>query len=82
MKTPTQPVTAPGFLRRASQTRRVRMITGTLFGITGVISAQVLIQRRRRMLPHGSGGLSGISGALARLLLGNRGTRRAGEPVV
>ena len=82
METPTQPVPAPGFLPRAFQTRRIRMITGTLFGITGVISAQVLIQRRRGMLPHGSGGLSGISGALVRLLFGNRGTCRAGEPVV
>src|SRR4051812_4723855 len=67
MKTQTQTVPAPGFLPHALQNPWVRMITGTLFVITGVILAQVLIQLLGGIFPHGSVVLNGISTALALL---------------
>ncbi len=67
MKTQTQPVPATGFLPHALQNPWVRMITGTLFVIAGVILAQVLIQLLGEILPHGSVVLNGISVAIALL---------------
>ena len=69
MKIQTPAVPASGILPQALQNPWVRMITGTLVVIAGVLIAQVLIQLLSGVLPHGSILLNGISVAIALLVV-------------